>query len=159
MFESINQYVLNKKDRDAIVYTDAFGNVIRVTKDDFASEEEFQKFKAWSDEDLHDEEKSRHIEADHTLSLDSLSEAAVTVQSIEEDYISIENNVERHHIKQKAMQLFCSCLTETQKRRYLLAKVEGLSTREIADRENVNQNAVWGSIHLVEKKMKRLLSK
>ena len=38
-------YAINKKDPDAIVYIDAEGNTIRLTRADFASEEEFAKWK------------------------------------------------------------------------------------------------------------------
>lgn len=43
MFNRKSSYALNKKDSSAIVYIDANDNVIRLTREDFASEEEFQK--------------------------------------------------------------------------------------------------------------------
>ena len=53
-------YTLNKKDPDAIVYPSADGKLVRITRDDFPSEEEFLAFKAWSDENFHAEEKLDH---------------------------------------------------------------------------------------------------
>ena len=41
MFNRKSIYALNKKDPNAIVYTDADGNLIRLTRDDFSNEEEF----------------------------------------------------------------------------------------------------------------------
>lgn len=41
MFDNKTIYALNKKDSDAIVYTDAEGNTLRLTYKDFASKEEF----------------------------------------------------------------------------------------------------------------------
>lgn len=69
MFDRKSVYALNKKDKDVIVYRDADGNINRLTRADFASEEEFLKWKAWSDEDYHGTEKREHIYSDNTLSL------------------------------------------------------------------------------------------
>ena len=53
MFNKNSIYALNKKDPDAIVYPSATGRPVRITRDDFPSEEEFLAFKAWSDENFH----------------------------------------------------------------------------------------------------------
>ena len=72
-------YTLNKKNPDAIVYPSAIGKPIVITRDDFPSEEEFLAFKKWSDENFHEEEKLDHREANHIISADTLSEAALSV--------------------------------------------------------------------------------
>ena len=51
MFNRKSIYALNKKDPDAIVYMDANEVIVRLTREDFASEKEFLKWKALSDED------------------------------------------------------------------------------------------------------------
>ena len=51
MFNRKSSYALNKKDPNAIVYMDANEAIIRLTREDFASEKEFLKWKALSDED------------------------------------------------------------------------------------------------------------
>lgn len=66
MFDNKSIYALNKKDPDAIVYRDADGYIRRLTRTDFSSEEEFLKWKAWSDENYHDAEKREHIHSDNT---------------------------------------------------------------------------------------------
>lgn len=43
MFNRKSSYALNKKDPNAIVYMDANEAIIRLTREDFASEEEFLK--------------------------------------------------------------------------------------------------------------------
>lgn len=43
MFNRKSSYALNKKDANAIVYMDANEAIIRLTREDFASEEEFLK--------------------------------------------------------------------------------------------------------------------
>ena len=72
MFNRKSSYALNKKDPDAIVYMDANEVIIRLTREDFASEEEFLKWKFLSDEDYHASEKEAHVYANHTLALDEL---------------------------------------------------------------------------------------
>ena len=49
MFNRKSIYALNKKDPNAIVYMDANEVIVRLTREDFASEEEFLKWKSWSD--------------------------------------------------------------------------------------------------------------
>ena len=51
MFDPKSDYALNKKDQEAIVCPSATGVHIRLTREDFASEEEFLRWKAWSDGD------------------------------------------------------------------------------------------------------------
>ena len=46
MFNRKSSYALNKKDPNAIVYMDANEAIIRLTREDFASEKEFLKWKA-----------------------------------------------------------------------------------------------------------------
>ena len=58
MFNRKSIYALNKKDPNAIVYTDADGNFIRLTCDDFACAAEFRRWKDWSDSDLRKEENA-----------------------------------------------------------------------------------------------------
>ena len=57
MFNRKSIYALNKKDPDAIVYMDANEVIVRLTREDFASEKEFLKWKALSDEDYHASER------------------------------------------------------------------------------------------------------
>ena len=61
MFNRKSSYALNKKDPDAIVYMDANEVIVRLTCKDFASEEEFLKWKSLSDEDYHASEKEAHV--------------------------------------------------------------------------------------------------
>ncbi len=87
MFDNNNLYVLNKKDRNALVYRDSMGTISRLTRDMFSSDEEFEYWKKWSDEDYYDEEKERHIFADNTLYIDGMSEEAATEDSPEDLFL------------------------------------------------------------------------
>lgn len=67
MFNRKSSYALNKKDPNAIVYMDANEAIIRLTREDFASEEEFLKWKSLSDADYHASEKEDHVYANHMV--------------------------------------------------------------------------------------------
>ncbi len=56
MFDKKSEYALNKYDQNSIIYISVSGR-IRLTRADFSSEEEFLKWKAWSDADYHQTEK------------------------------------------------------------------------------------------------------
>ena len=65
MFNRKSSYALNKKDPNAIVYMDANEAIIRLTREDFASEEEFLKWKSWSDGNYHTEDNQDVVEGKH----------------------------------------------------------------------------------------------
>ena len=90
MFNRKSSYALNKKDPNAIVYMDANEAIIRLTREDFASEEEFLKWKSLSDADYHASEKEDHVYANHTLALDELSEEAASIPAAD---ICMEHSV------------------------------------------------------------------
>ena len=68
MFNRKSIYALNKKDPDAIVYMDANEVIVRLTREDFASEEEFLKWKSWSDGNYHTEDNQDVVEGKHNTS-------------------------------------------------------------------------------------------
>lgn len=84
MFDRNSDYALNKKDPDAIVCKSATGIHIRLTRMDFANDEEFLKWKSWSDEDYHSQEKAEHTCMNHTTPIEHLSEIILAVQSPDE---------------------------------------------------------------------------
>lgn len=79
MFNRKSIYALNKKDPDAIVYMDANEVIVRLTREDFASEEEFLKWKSWSDGNYHTEDNQDVVEGKHNTSIYGLSEAAFSI--------------------------------------------------------------------------------
>lgn len=48
MFDKKNDYALNIADKNAIVYQDAFGKLIRITPDQLSGIKEFRKWKNWT---------------------------------------------------------------------------------------------------------------
>ncbi len=145
-------YALNKLNTDAIIYTDSYGNNIRLTVDDFASEEEFLHWKKWSDENYHATEKNDHIEANNTLLLDSKLEHMTSVtDNLTPDYD------ERELLGQLLRKLTQTVLTPTQNRRLWMYAVDGLNEFQIAERECVSQQAISKSIADAKAKIVKFL--
>lgn len=156
MFNRKSIYALNKKDPNAIVYTDADGNLIRLTRDDFASEEEFLCWKVWSDSDFHTEDKHDVSEDKHSVSLDSLSEEALALPAVD---IVMERHHERTEEQRQAAEKVTwlkEALTETQFRRLWMYRVEGMTETEIAAIEGAAQQQISKSIKRAEKKIKKI---
>ena len=87
MFDKKSEYALNKHDQDSIIYISVSGH-IRLTRADFSSEEEFLKWKAWSDEDYHEREKSGRSFNDNRMDLNECLDVIGTVQSAEDAFFS-----------------------------------------------------------------------
>ena len=66
MFDRKNDVARNKKRADAIVYAGAADEVV-LTQSDFESEEEFRRWKAWSDADYKQTEKAMRRDYDHVI--------------------------------------------------------------------------------------------
>ena len=83
MFKKDSLYSINKKNPDAVVYKFANGEESRITRADFATEDEFLAFKAWSDEDLHIEDKREVLAGIRQVSIDDISEAAISTPAVD----------------------------------------------------------------------------
>ena len=146
-------YTLNKKDPEAIVYTDADRHIIRLTRADFDTEADFLKWKAWSDENYHDEEKSDHVEDNHTAPLDEKAGAADGPEVI------IEQRIEKQAQDQYAAETVIRIkghLTDKQFRRLWLYCVGGLTQQQIAEAEEVGQRRISTSITGAIKKIREI---
>lgn len=159
MFDPKSDYALNKMAPDAIVYMDAAGKVTRLTLADFADPEEFQRWKAWSDEDYHDTEKATHIFYNHTRSLHDLSEKAIAVPSPEDTIMEDQEQQERRKLRRMLMEGLGSCLTPTQRRRLWLYCVDRLTVRQIAEAENIKHQSVVECLAAAKNKLQLFLKK
>lgn len=154
-FNRISIYALNKKDPDAIVYPTADGKLIRVTREDFPSEADFLAFKAWSDENFHEEENLDHREANHSLSMDDLSEAAIAVPAVDAVIVHQLQRAEQCRMNSDMVVKLKDKLTDKQFRRLWLYSVEGKTESEIAYIEGVDQQRISKSILAANKKIKK----
>ena len=152
-------YALNKADSDAIVYIDADGKTIRLTRQNFATAEEFEKWKAWSDENFHIEEKRDHVYHNHTLRLSGLSEASLS------DAVEQEKTVQRQRRRQQeqysavfVMEIRAQ-LTEIQFRRLWLYYIDNKTVYEIAELDGVAHQNVSKAIKAAKKKILKIFQK
>lgn len=147
----------NKDMRRVFAYTDADGNLIRLTRDDFSNEEEFLRWKKISDMDYHGEEKVDHLYYDGTLPLESLAEEVIAVPSAEEGYITEIDLSERHLLENLLLEGMGTKLTERQRTRLWLYCINGVTAAEIASFEGIAQQNVSKSIASAKKKLKKFL--
>ena len=155
MFNRKSNYALNKKDASAIVYIDAYESIIRLTCEDFSSEEEFQKWKSWSDAEYHISEKRDHVHSNHTLALDELSEEAASVPAVDVCMELEHDRLEQIRHSAELVAQIKKCLRATQFRRLWMYEVEKKSLEEIARLEGVSAPAVFYSIRLAHKKTQK----
>ena len=155
MFNRLSNYSRNKQEQNAIVYCDAFGNVINLTADDFGSEEEFRNWKSWSDENYHIEDKLEVVERIHTVPIDLVSDAALIVPGIDVVLIRQLERAERFRQATEMISQFKDKLTETQFRRLCLYFINEMSIDQIGIREGVTHQAVSLTINAAIKKIKK----
>ncbi len=149
-------YTLNKKDPEAIIYTDADRNIIRLTRADFDTEADFQKWKAWSDQNYHEEEKRDHVEDNHTTPLDERAGAADGPEVI------IEQRIEKQTKDRYAAETIIRIrgkLTEKQFSRLWLRYVDGLDVEDIAQQEGTVHSSISESIAAAKMKITAFFSK
>lgn len=149
MFQYKTDYALNKKEPCAIVYQDAYGNIIRLTETDFESKEEFQRWKTWLDDNSHAQEKADHIYRNHTISSTGFEEYLETIPS--PDGLELEQDTVLAQIK--------GVLTQTQFRRLWMYAVNGQTLAYIAKHEEVSIPSVYESIKGAKKKVLSFFAK
>ncbi len=92
----------------------------------------------------------------HTVSLDELADGVLAgEESTEDEVLEKLEPTDNPYTYEKAMRILDACLTETQKRRYLMYVIEGLSTYEISVLEGCNQKSVHESLSAAIKKSKK----
>lgn len=159
MFDRKSDYALNKQDPEAIVCKSSTGVHIRLTRLDFATPEEFERWKHWSDEDYHDTEKADHVYANHTVPADKLVEVSITVISPEDELMEVFSRQEREELHRRLKDGLETRLTPAQRRRLWMYCVEGLTVEEIAGKENVKHQNVSKRIVAAKKILKKFLEK
>lgn len=153
MFNKRSLFALNKNDPDAIVYPDANGRLVRLTRVDFASEDEFLRWKAWSDDDFHEEETSDHIESNHTLPFDSTPEDEIASPAPDAVIEMTEHRQERRKSALLQTEQIRSRLTRKQFRRLWMYSVDNKTEEEIGRLDGVKQSSISESISRARKKL------
>ena len=154
MFNKKSIYALNKRDPDAIVCPDANGNELRLTRENFASEAEFLQWKAWSDADYKETEKSARSYDDHTVAL--IDDMDTAGETLEDTLIALSERMAHDAACAAKVKAIKKVLTEKQFRRLWLYYVCHKNEQEIADMENVTQQSISLSIRDTKKKLKKI---
>lgn len=159
MFDKKSLFALNKKNSNAIVYTNASGKPILLTQDQFSGEEEFLYWKALSDADFHNEEIKTHLEANHTTSTETLNESALRIPAIDVMLAEMETQidcVQAAHLQIREIQ---EILTEKQFERLWLYYVHEMKLESIAEKEGVSHQNISKSINAAKKKIIKFYAK
>ena len=159
MFDRKSDYALNKQDPESIVYKSSTGVHIRLTRLDFASPEEFERWKHWSDEDYHEIERQDHIYHNHTLTASVLAEIVLAAFSPEEEVMDRQDRMEREQLYRAIRNALETQLTPAQRRRLWLYAVDGLTEDEIASKEQVRQQSVSKRINAAKKILRKVLKR
>lgn len=151
MYDSKNDFALNKLDPEAIVCRSATGVHTRLTRADFACEEEFDRWKKWSDDDYYDMISSGRDFYDNCISLEEAWNT--TGVSAEDAFFTPLLNADREEQRAVLLQQVRHVLTETQYRRLWMYLVDGLSVEQIAQRENVRHQSISECLSLALKRI------
>ena len=144
MFYSKSDYSLNTNDPDAIVCRSADGVHIRLTREDFASEEEFLRWKNWSDDDYYTTENDKRSYYDNCLALNETLD--VPFPSAEEEMLAPMLKAEIDNRRAALLEMVRSSLTRKQYRRLCMYYLQGMTEAEIAKLEGVGQRRISTSI-------------
>ena len=155
MVKKDSLYSINKKNPDAVVYKFADGEEHRITREDFPTEEAFLAFKAWSDENFHEEEKLDHREANHTLSTEDLSEAALATPAVDVVMERQYQRAERRRMTSDMVVKLKGKLTDVQFRRLWMYYVDGMTIDEIGEIEGISHQNISKSIKAAKKKVRK----
>lgn len=152
MFDKKSDYALNKREKNSIVYISVTHSV-QLTRRDFSSEEEFQKWKDWSDSNYRAGEQSGRDFYDNTIPFDEKMDVIGAVLSAENEFISKQSTIERLRLCTELVEHVKSNLTEKQYRRLWMFYAESMSVEAIAAREDVSHQSISESISSARKKI------
>lgn len=143
MLDTHSDYALNKIDKTAIVCPSATGEHIRLTREDFSTEEEFERWKNWSDDDYHKIELAGRKE-DDCLSFEAQRD--VPTPSAEELFFAPYITAEQAEKRRRMLAQIKNHLTEKQYRRLCLYYLDGKTEAEIAVIEGITQQRISKSL-------------
>lgn len=146
-----SDYAANKTDAEAIVCRSATGEDVRLTRADFESDEEFQRWKGWSDADYKQSERRDRAYNDRRLSL-----AAAYFLSDREFYecLSGELKAAEQQTRDDLVSHIRSLITDTQFSRLWRRFACGRELADIAAEDGVSVAAVSNSIKRAAKRIR-----
>ena len=160
-----SDYAANKYS-DSIVYKSVTG-AYELTEEQFLREnpsetpQTYRRWKIWSNHNYLDMLRKDIEERKHTVPWNELEDTLLVCAAISEDeaFKEVERQNNPTPTIKEAYDILNSCLTEIQKRRFLLFILERKNEREIALLEGVNQSSVSRSLIAAQKRINRYVSK
>lgn len=140
MYDKSSDYALNKRSRDSIVCKSVTGEHIHIRRADFSSNEEFERWKEWSDDDYHASEKRDRAYSDCKYLLSSNMEPALE-SSESQFFAALKRSKDAAEVRR-----IRRCLTSRQFTRLYKRFGLGMSVTSIATEEGVSKSAVMASL-------------
>lgn len=157
-----SNYALNRN-KKAIVYQNADGTILEITFEKIAAgnpnftQEDFERLKEFSDQLYLEEQRGDVTYNKHVKGcVDEMEDSSwLATDSFEKELL---DKLEDESLEKIMRDYMAEKFTEVQRRRFLMY-LNGISTVKIAEIEGCNQNAVWKSIELAKRKLKKILQK
>lgn len=161
-----SDYALNKFSEN-LVYR--FGNrIVEVTLADYIAaypdhtKQDFLKWKALSDAIWLEQDRAENAQTKRNSPLDGAEKIALCYAQSPEDTLMNEICAREEDERQRRRLIIANLamdkLTDVQRKRYLLYHVDGLTMRQIADKEGVGHTKIQKSLEGAEKKIKKILA-
>ena len=152
-----NIYAMNRQDPNAIVYLDSDGSTIRLTREDFSTEEEFQKWKAWSDQQYLQESRQEKSYWDRKVTIKEFDQRQGTPADSEALLLEREDRMAQKRAAQIVTRDIQRLLTKNQYRRLWLYGVMHMTEEEIGRLENVSHQAVSKSLRSAMRRIRKYI--
>lgn len=150
MLNTRSVYALNKLDKTSIVYPSVTGEDTFLRCEDFASMEEFEYWKNWSDDNYHKAEVDGWNDS-RCLSFEAQRDA--TAPSAEDIVLISYITAEQEEKQQQMLEQIRKHLTDTQFRRWWRHCVQKVPVIQIAGDEKVAESSVSESISRAKEKI------
>jgi DNA-directed RNA polymerase specialized sigma24 family protein len=156
-----SDYALNKFS-EGIVYRFA-DRIVEITLDYYLvenpdkNEQDFWELKALSDEIYHQQVMHENRTSRLDVSINELEDNE-QLATVPLDTELIHKSEGKKAMKAAKQLLYSGKLTDIQRRRFVQHFFQGLSIRQIAEKESVHQRAVWDSLQWSLKKLKKIFN-
>ena len=152
-----NIYAMNRQDPNAIVYLDSDGSTIRLTREDFSTEEELQKWKAWSDQQYLQESRREKNYWDRKVTIKEFDQRQGSPADSETLLLEHEDRMAQKRAAQIVTKDIQRLLTKNQYRRLWLYGVMHMTEEEIGRLENVSHQAVSKSLRSAMRRIRKYI--
>lgn len=153
----MSDYAYNKACKNEIVYRTVSGEIIRLNVNDFANEEEFRKWKEYSDEDYHTSNKADDMFSKKTACIDFVNET--DFKSVDACDVLVESEETNRFLAEAIREYLKDSLSDKQLRRLILDVVYNVGQDKIAELEGCTQSAIAHSLADGKKRAKKHFEK